>query len=229
MTRRSSTIALVLALLATGLSTVTAEASPSTVTCTYIPTPEDPAVKPVSPPPAQARNKGTFQLTMETNRGNIELELFRDKAPCTVNSFLHLVREHWYNESLCHRITKYPGRLNVLQCGDPRFDGTYDPKTWSEGGPGYKFGDELSGTETYGAGTLAMANAGPNTNGSQWFLNYQDSKLKPNYTVFGRVTKGLDIIQKVADGGLIPILNPEQGEVDGIPKQKVRIDGFWGD
>jgi peptidyl-prolyl cis-trans isomerase B (cyclophilin B) len=97
----------------------------------------------------------------------------------------------------------------VLQCGDPTATGT--------GGPGYEFDDELTGQETYQAGVVAMANAGPNTNGSQFFIVYDDSQLNPNYTVFGRVTNGLDVVQGIAAQGVAG------GGTDGAPANQVTI------
>jgi len=101
-----------------------------------------------------------------------------------------------------------------LQCGDPTGTG--------KGGPGYKFNDENLAGATYPAGTLAMANAGPNTNGSQFFLVYQDTKgLAPSYTPFGEVVSGLSVLQSVAKAGFGPPLNPSGG---GQPKEKVVIE-----
>ena len=129
-------------------------------------------------------------VTLLTNLGPIPLALDRAQAPCTVQSFLHLVRHRFYDRTICHRLTAYP-TLKVLQCGDPSGTG--------EGGPGYRFKDELptdlppaptdptGARRVYARGALAMANAGPDTNGSQFFLVYGDSALRPNYTIFGRV------------------------------------------
>ncbi|WP_343050058.1 peptidylprolyl isomerase [Nocardioides ungokensis] len=104
-----------------------------------------------------------------------------------------------------------PQGIYVLQCGDPSGTGA--------GGPGYQFDDELSGKETYGPGTLAMANAGANTNGSQFFIVYGNSPLPPSYTVFGKVdAAGLKVVQAIADKGTA------DGGPDGAPKDKVEIE-----
>ena len=173
---------------------LTAGATPTKGPCAYTPTPDDPAVRPVSlpPDPMHTPNHGTVQVTLQTNQGPIGLALDREQAPCTVQSFLHLTRHKFYDQSPCHRLTAYP-TLKVLQCGDPSGTG--------EGGPGYSFADELPTNlppapsdptgvrRLYARGTLAMANAGPNTNGSQFFLVYADSALRPLYTVFGKVDR----------------------------------------
>ena len=146
-------------------------------------------------------------VTFVTNQGLIPMLLNRAEAPCTVQSFLHLLHARFYNDTICHRLTTYP-TLSVLQCGDPSGTG--------EGGPGYQFRDELptnlptwpgdpagSPGRVYARGVLAMANAGPDTNGSQFFLVYKDSKLRPNYTIFGTVLPlGLQTLDRIAAGGV---------------------------
>ncbi|HEY5847316.1 MAG TPA: peptidylprolyl isomerase [Microlunatus sp.] len=110
--------------------------------------------------------------------GAVRIALDRVGAPCTVNSFVSLVEQGFYAKTRCHRLVD--SGIFVLQCGDPTGSGT--------GGPGYTFPDELDGTEKYSGGVVAMANGGPNTNGSQFFFVYQDSAtLEPKYTVFGKV------------------------------------------
>src|SRR5947209_6377383 len=104
-------------------------------------------------------------------------------APCTVNNFRSLIARHFYDNTPCHRLTTQG--IYVLQCGDPSGKGT--------GGPGYTFADENLKGAKYPRGTVAMANSGPGTNGSQFFLVYKDTQLDPNYTPFGTITKGLDI------------------------------------
>ena len=130
------------------------------------------------------------KLTVETNRGQIGLTLLPEAAPCTVNSFVSLANQGYFDGTKCHRLV--PGF--VLQCGDPSATGT--------GGPGYRFDDELTGEETYPAGTLAMANAGPDTNGSQFFIVLADSQLPPAYTVFGSVdAAGLAVAREIEKDG----------------------------
>ncbi|CDO11210.1 peptidylprolyl isomerase [Mycolicibacterium cosmeticum] len=161
-----------------------------------------------------------ISVSMATNQGNIGLQLDNAKAPCTVNSFASLAQQGYFNDTQCHRLTT--GGLAVLQCGDPTGTGT--------GGPGYQFANEyptnqyqpdnpaLQQPVLYPRGTLAMANAGPGTNGSQFFLVYQDSQLPPNYTVFGTIDKtGLETLDKIAKAGVAG------GGQDGKPAQEVTV------
>ena len=160
-------------------------------------------------------------VSMETNQGNVGIQLDNGKSPCTVNSFASLAQQGFFNDTPCHRLTTSP-TLSVLQCGDPTGKGT--------GGPGYQFANEyptnqfqpadpaLQQPVTYPRGTLAMANAGPGTNGSQFFLVYKDSQLPPGYTVFGTIDDtGLKTLDKIAAAGTA------DGGQDGSPKQPVQI------
>ena len=188
------------------------QALPATVSCAYPPDGQAPA-RPARPPAtANISARGTEQASLATSAGTIGLVLDRSLAPCTVNSFVSLVKQGYYDNTPCHRLTTSPG-LQVLQCGDPTGSGS--------GGPGYKFADEVFPELTYGRGYLAMANAGPNTNGSQFFMIYGDaSGLTPNYTVFGTITPAglqvLDTIAKAGDDG-------SNGQGDGKPKMRVDI------
>ena len=202
--------------------------APTAGPCAYTPTPDEPAARPVSLPrdPARTPDRGTVRVMLNTNRGPIPLVLDRAAAPCTVQSFLHLVRQGFYDRTICHRLTAYP-TLGVLQCGDPMGTG--------EGGPGYRFADELptglppaptdptGARRVYARGVLAMANAGPDTNGSQFFLVYSDSALRPNYTIFGRVTRpGLNTLDRIAAGGIEPTAD-DPAPVDGAPALRTVI------
>ena len=195
--------------------------------CAYTPTPDEPPARPVSlpPDPKKTPNKGIVKVVVVTSQGPMVLSLDRAKAPCTVQSFLHLTRSHFYNFTTCHRLTTYP-TLKVLQCGDPSGTG--------EGGPGYSYKDELPtdlpdwpdgppGRKVYARGTVAMANAGPDTNGSQFFLVYGDSRLMPAYTVFGTVDGlGLSTLDRVAAGGVAPTAD-DPAPVDGAPARRTDI------
>jgi peptidyl-prolyl cis-trans isomerase B (cyclophilin B) len=176
--------------------------------------------------PQQTPNRGTVTLILITNVGLIPLTLDRAEAPCTVQSFLHLVRHGFYNRTSCHRLTTYP-TLKVLQCGDPTGTG--------EGGPGYRYKDELPTNlppaptdptgvrKVYARGVLAMANAGPDTNGSQFFLVFADSALGPNYTIFGSVRPlGLRTLDRIAAGGVTPTVD-DPAPVDGAPAVRMEI------
>jgi len=205
--------------------------------CTYTTAGVAPAAKSVSVPPATPNYKAAYTASINTNLGDIKINLLNSKATCTVNSFVHLASAGYFNASQCHRVTA-TNPLYVLQCGDPYAkaseklscaQGANAPGT---GGPGYEFANEnttslqttqTSGgpTATYAAGTVAMANSGVNTNGSQFFLVYKNSTLPPDYTPFGTITSGLDILQKVANAGTSCTY---QGPGDGAPKEKVVIN-----
>jgi peptidyl-prolyl cis-trans isomerase B (cyclophilin B) len=163
-------------------------------------------------PPDRPTRDGPVGVTVTTNRGPIGLELDAAKAPCTVQSFLALATGAYFTDTACHRVTT--AVIFVVQCGDPTATGA--------GGPGYRFDDEnLPTASGYARGTLAMANAGPDTNGGQFFIAYRDSPIDPNYPVFGRVTAGMEILDAVAAGGA-----PNN---DGQPNQELIILGVQVD
>jgi peptidyl-prolyl cis-trans isomerase B (cyclophilin B) len=200
---------------ATDTSGDTPSASPTGPACDY-PADAQGAAKDVSPPPDHASVAGEVAMTMATSAGDIGLTLDADTTPCTVNSFVSLAEQGYFDGTTCHRLTTAQSGIYVLQCGDPTGTGS--------GGPGYSFKDELSGSETYPAGTLAMANAGPNTNGSQFFIVYDDTPLPPSYTVFGTVdAAGLAVVKAVADKGTTT------GGPDGPPKTPVDIESVTVD
>jgi peptidyl-prolyl cis-trans isomerase B (cyclophilin B) len=178
--------------------------------CTYTSDGQTPA-KEAELPPETATVTGTVDATMDTSAGTITMALDGENAPCTVSSFVSLADQGYFDSTSCHRLTSGSG-LSVLQCGDPSGTG--------RGGPGYSFPDELDGEETYPAGTLAMANAGPDTNGSQFFIVYADSQLPASYTVFGTVdADSIAVVQEVADAGT----DNSNGEGDGAPNTPVEI------
>ncbi|MFD0274785.1 peptidylprolyl isomerase [Kitasatospora sp. NPDC127111] len=158
-------------------------------------------------------NGGSYTATLETNCGKVTIALDAAKAPHTVNSFAFLAGEQYFDHTKCHRLTT--GGIYVLQCGDPTASATNPGGT---GGPGYKFADENLTGATYPAGTVAMANSGPGTNGSQFFLVYKDTKLDPSYTPFGKITGGLDVLQKIAAAGTL------EGRTDGHPMADVTLN-----
>ncbi|HSN11764.1 MAG TPA: peptidylprolyl isomerase [Propionibacteriaceae bacterium] len=168
-----------------------AQASPGTVSCTYVAA-STPA-KPVDPPSGtNVPATGTAVAVITTNEGPISITMDRSKTPCTVNSFLSLAQQKYFDATRCHRLVN--AGLYLLQCGDPTGTGV--------GGPGYTFRDETYATDTFPAGTVAMANAGPNTNGSQFFLVYADTSLPPQYTVFGHMDPaGIAVVAKIAADG----------------------------
>jgi peptidyl-prolyl cis-trans isomerase B (cyclophilin B) len=151
-----------------------------------------------------------YTATIITNCGTIVATLDGKNAPHTVNSFAFLSAKGYFDGTICHRLTT--AGIYVLQCGDPTGTGT--------GGPGYTIPDENLKGATYPTGTLAMANTGqPHTGGSQFFLVYEDTQLPPQYTPFGTVTKGLDVLKAIAAAGSNP-------PGDGSPVQPVVIESF---
>lgn len=193
------------------------DAAPASVTCAY--PSSGTAAKKVSVPPSKPTVGGTVTGTIETTEGAVPITLDAAKAPCTVNSFVSLATQGYFDNTPCHRLTT--SGIYVLQCGDPTGTGS--------GGPGYSFKDELTGHDTYPAGTIAMANAGANTNGSQFFLCYGSCTgldAQPNYTVFGTISAaGMSVLKKVAAAGE----DDAYGAGDGHPTDGVKITGVtWG-
>lgn len=179
---------------AAGGSASPAAASPGTEQCDYEPSGD--AAKSVRPPsPTGVATSGTIDYDLEMTEGTVRITLDPARAPCTVHSFQSLAEQGYFDAVKCHRLVD--SGLFLFQCGDPTGSG--------RGGPGYTFADELDGTETYTKGMIAMANAGPNTNGSQFFLVYRDSTSldrAPNYTIFGTVeTSGIGILERMAAEG----------------------------
>ena len=141
-----------------------------------------------SPPSLTIDPSTSYAATIRTNKGDIDVELFAGESPMTVNNFVFLAREGFYDGVIFHRVISG----FMIQGGDPTGTGT--------GGPGYRFRDELEAAAKHGydRGTLAMANAGPNTNGSQFFITHVDAPLPPAYAVFGRTTAGQDVVDAIA-------------------------------
>lgn len=204
------------AALAIPLAATSAPAAPGadpgrgggTVTCQFTPTPENPAARPVRLPSKQAKAQGTVRATIETNYGAMEFDLVRDTAPCAVANLVHLAKADFYDDSQCFRLTD-TARLGVLQCGDLIRQ--------EVGGPGYKFPDEVDGTETYPRGTIAMGNQGPGTNGSEWFIVHSFANISPNYTVLGHQVSGFDVLDAIVAAGIADT------DGDGPPAQPVVI------
>lgn len=159
-----------------------------------------------SPPPMSIDPKKTYTATMTTSKGTIAIELFAAEAPNAVNNFVFLAREKFYDGTIFHRIIKD----FMIQGGDPKGDGT--------GGPGYQFNDEPI-TRDYKRGIVAMANSGPNTNGSQFFIMHGDTSLPKNYVIFGQVTGDLETVDAIADTPTVGNVVGEQSK----PTEKVKI------
>jgi len=183
------------------------------VTCDYPADEQIPAVKQNNPPPSKPVAGGEVTAVVKTTIGDMTFTLDADKAPCTVNSFISLAQQNYFNASHCHRLTTLDtGGIAVLQCGDPTATGS--------GGPGYTYADEVDGSETYGPGVLAMANRGPDTNGSQFFIVYDDSPLDPAYTVFGHVDDAT--VQAISDLAAEGVTQTDTGMT--APKEDVEIE-----
>ncbi|HEY3993511.1 MAG TPA: peptidylprolyl isomerase [Ktedonobacteraceae bacterium] len=149
------------------------------------------------PPEMQIETNRTYKVLIKTNKGDITLELNPAEAPITVNNFVTLARDDFYNNVTFHRVVDG----FVIQGGDPEGSG--------RGGPGYKFQDEPV-KRRYRAGTVAMANAGPNTNGSQFFICLEDQPgLPPSYTIFGDTISGMDVVRKVRVGDVMQSVTVE--------------------
>jgi peptidyl-prolyl cis-trans isomerase B (cyclophilin B) len=198
---------------ATPIATPSASPALADGKCVY--TKSGKAARKVNFPSSKPDTAATYQATIATNRGDIVIDLNNGAAPCTVNSFVSLADQRFFNNTDCHRLSTVDPY--VLQCGDPTGTGL--------GGPGYEFSNEVApssaSTVTYVPGTVAMANSGgTDTNGSQFFLVFKNSLLQPDYTPFGTIVSGLNIIQNVAKAGS----DNSSGQGDGHPKEKVEID-----
>jgi len=150
-------------------------------------------------------------LTLQTNCGNIVIETFAKAAPVTITVMSQLARAGYFDKTLCHRLTTEG--IYVLQCGDPTASGS--------GGPTFRYRDEnlpAAAENNYPEGSVAMANSGPNTNGSQFFLVYKNTTLGPNYTLWGKIVSGLEIVKYIAQGGV------KNGGVDGTPLRTIGIE-----
>jgi len=226
----------VLAMAATSLVLVSCTSTKSTTAAS--PTPESqPSEHPTSvsgcakptskahtpatvPQPESVDKNLTTNMTITTNCGAITIAM-NSAAPQTVTNMSALARARYFDGSFCHRLTTEG--IFVLQCGDPSAQGNGSPGSWK----GYKDENLPTGTGvTYPAGTVAMANSGPNTNGSQFFLVYQDTKLPGSYTIWGKITDGLPLLIEIGKVGAYKVdqtSNKPYYTADGYPIQTVEI------
>jgi len=160
-------------------------------------------------PEMQIDQSKTYIATMKTNKGDIKFKLFASETPFTVNNFIFLSREGFYDDVIFHRVIKD----FMIQGGDPTGTGT--------GGPGYSFSDEAI-IRDYTRGTLAMANAGPNTNGSQFFIMHKDLALPRSYVIFGEVIEGIETVDKITE---VEVQASSMGELSS-PVDEIKIESI---
>lgn len=182
--------------------------------CDYV-TDTAPAAKDAGVPPALADATGTYYATLTINKSPVVMELDAAAAPCTVNSFVHLAKAGYYDGTICHRELNNDAdeklgtlQAHVIQCGDPTGTGS--------GGPGYTFPDENLDGATYEKGVVAMANGGADTNGSQFFMMFDESGFPPNYIPFAKIISGIDVLTEIAKAGTKGANNDE-------PKTKISV------
>jgi len=159
-----------------------------------------------SAPEMQIDDSKNYKAIIKTSKGDMEVELYASDNPITVNNFVFLSREGYYENIKFHRIIKG----FMIQTGDPTGTGA--------GGPGYQFDDELPIAKSYDKGIVAMANSGPNTNGSQFFVMHADYSLSPNYVIFGKVIEGIDALDSIAETETI-----NDGRENSSPVEDIRI------
>lgn len=150
-------------------------------------------------PPMTLDTTKDYKAVLQTTEGAITIDLNEEETPITVNNFVYLARTGFYDDTIFHRVIEE----FMIQGGDPKGDGT--------GGPGYKFNDESFDGE-YTRGTVAMANSGPNTNGSQFFIMHEDSPLPKDYVIFGKVTDGLDVVDAIATANVTTSASGEKSK-----------------
>jgi len=220
---RAAVLLAVLVLLLAGCGSTDPDTGDATGDCSYPASPVSPA-RNVKAPPSDPDPENPSSMVITIGNGDIPITFEADTAPCTVNSFISLAQQGYFDGTQCHRLST--AGYFILQCGDPTGTGS--------GGPGYSFADELVADDprlepcsgegdlrscTYNTGTVAMANSGANTNGSQFFLVYGNSVFPPNYTVFGQLdAAGLKTLKAIGAQGLA-----EPGATDGAPREPVVI------
>ncbi len=189
--------------------------SPTLATDTYA-TSTMPAPTPIPITNTEVTKK-IMKATLQTNKGTITLEFYPQNAPQTVENFIKLAQSGFYDGTKFHRVIR--GFMN--QGGDPLTKDDSQKARWGTGGPGYKFNDEISANNSNAAGTIAMANSGPNTQGSQFFINAVDNhNLDQGYTVFGKVTSGMDVVTAINN---VPVDSADR-PLEPVVLEKVLLD-----
>ena len=159
----------------------------------------EPTVKTLPFPEMTIDREASYSAVLHTDKGDISVSLNGAKTPIAVNNFIYLAKNKFYDNTIFHRVMKG----FMIQGGDPKGDGT--------GGPGYTFPDEPI-EESYSRGVVAMANSGPNTNGSQFFIMHDDYALPPNYVIFGKVSSGMEVVDAIAEAPVEAGLSGEQSK-----------------
>lgn len=169
------------------------------------------ANKKMNKPTMEIDQSKNYQVTLHTSAGDIVIALNTKETPITANNFVYLAQNNFYNNTIFHRVIDG----FMIQGGDPRGDGT--------GNPGYRFDDEPFSGE-YARGTVAMANSGPNTNGSQFFIMHQDYPLPPNYVIFGQVISGMEVVDTIATAQVVTSFSGEPSKpVEPVVVQTVSV------
>lgn len=165
-------------------------------------------------------NKSMTTVVMTTNKGAITIELFADKKPKTVENFVKLTNEGFYNGTRFHRVIKG----FMIQGGDPLSKDVANQNRWGTGGPEYAFADEIGTENRNDIGTISMANSGPNTNGSQFFINTANNNfLDPKHTVFGRVTAGMDVVTAIENTKTVNPAQHDDRPIEDMIVEKIEV------
>lgn len=207
------------------VSPASPEPDPAEGPCDFTPPTEQEAKTPYSKQPAMSLDPdGSYTATIDTSCGKMKVKLLAEQAPVTVNSFVFLADEGWYDGTVFHRISN---SIDIIQGGDPTC--TKPEQTCGSGDPGYEFVDELTGQEKYSTGTVAMANSGPDTNGSQFFIvtGTAAEALPPNYTIFGELVgeNSLQVAQRIQSLPLQLRPGAPTGSEEDQPVDKIWIRG----
>jgi peptidyl-prolyl cis-trans isomerase B (cyclophilin B) len=204
-------------------NTAASDPSAAPISCAWTEVPADqrtPTTKDVGVPPTTTPpTSGNQVMTVDTSFGPVEVTMDLAKSPCTAEAFSFLASKNFWDGTKCHRM--FPG---MLQCGDPSAKGAGYRDSDGTGGPSFRYANEnlpVDDRPAYPEGVVALANSGPDTNGSQFFFIYQDVELSPDYTVLGKVTKGLENVKKATEAGHDGAFDPSPG--GGHPKSDIEI------
>lgn len=194
---------------------------------TYEQTATTEEIEKLTPPEEEAtinnlENKKIMKATLNTSKGDIQIEFYADEAPKTVENFTKLANSKFYDGVKFHRVIKG----FMIQTGDPLSKDESKASLWGTGGPGYKFADEIDPSSDlytkvgYKKGVVAMANSGPNTNGSQFFIMHTDTPLPPAYTIFGKVVGGQEVVDQIA----LVSTGPNDRPTDAVVIKSIKVE-----